>query len=345
MKIAVIGGGSWGTALAGLLGEKGHPVKLWIYENELVEILRETRENTYYLSGYTLPKTVTFSNSVPEVVHQADFVIIVVPSHVLRRVLSLFPRDINRQAIIVSATKGIEIDSLKRMSEIIRESLPEEMAARVAVLSGPSFATEVSQHLPTTVVLASEREEIAKKAQVLFNTPFFRTYTNTDLIGVELCGALKNVMAIAAGAADGLGFGNNTKAALITRGLAEMSRLGMALNANPLTFSGLSGMGDLILTCTSSMSRNYSTGFKLGQGNSLADIIAGRKTVAEGINTTRSSYQLSHTLGIDMPIIEKVFSILFEGKRPKDAVRELMTRSLKNEFHHINIDIRDPDNG
>ncbi|MFC1850900.1 NAD(P)H-dependent glycerol-3-phosphate dehydrogenase [candidate division CSSED10-310 bacterium] len=334
-KIAVIGAGSWGTAITILLAAKGFRVSLWVYEPELLQTMKQKPENQLYFPGFPIEGKVDFSGDISEVVRGSGFIILVVPSHVLRQTLSTFKADIENDSIIVSATKGIEVQTLKRMTEVIGELVPQALQQRIAVLSGPSFAQEVAQKSPTTVVVASENEQVAQQVQLLFNTPHFRTYTNTDVVGVEIGGSLKNVIAIAAGTSDGLGFGNNTKAAILTRGLSEMTRLGAAMGANPLTFAGLSGMGDLILTCNSSLSRNYMTGYKLGKGSSLQEITASLRTVAEGINTTRSAYKLSHQVQVEMPIVDQVFSLLFEGKRPSLAVVELMKRKLKKEHRQI----------
>ncbi|MBN2383695.1 NAD(P)H-dependent glycerol-3-phosphate dehydrogenase [bacterium] len=335
LKITVVGAGSWGTALAILLAGKGFPVRLWVYETDLCQVMQSTRENLLFLPGFKLPANIEPINELAEAVSDSDFIILVVPSHVFRGVLSQMVPYIHPDSILVSATKGIENDSLARMSEIMIELLPETYHERIAILSGPSFAREVCQQTPTTVVVASKAVEVAERVQLLMTTPYFRTYTNNDIVGVEIGGALKNVIAIAAGTTDGLGFGANTKAALLTRGLAEMTRLGLALGANPLTFAGLSGMGDLILTCNSALSRNYTTGYKLGQGNSLEKIVTSMHMVAEGIKTTQSAYQLALRLGVEMPIIEQVHAILFENKKPELAVYQLMTRKLKRENHQI----------
>lgn len=334
-NIGIVGAGSWGTSLAILLGEKGYPVTLWVNEPELLENLKKNRENGFFLPGFSLPPSVSFSGNLEETVTSKGYVFFVVPSHVLRSIFTMCVTHISSETIIVSATKGIEISSLMRMSEVMVDIGGGPILDRIAVLSGPSFAVEVARKSPTTIVAAARDEEIAEKVQLLLTTPWFRTYTNNDVIGVEVGGSLKNVIAIAAGIVDGLGLGANTKAALLTRGLAEMTGLGTAMGGIPLTFSGLSGMGDLILTCNSSQSRNYTTGFKLGQGAKLSTITSSQNMVAEGINTTKSSFLLARRIGVEMPITEQVHAILFEEKSLHEAVRCLMTRKLKKEHQHL----------
>lgn len=334
-SVGIVGAGSWGTSLAILLGEKGYPVTLWVNEPELLENLRDKRQNDLFLPGITLPSSVSFSGNLAETVSDKGYVLFVVPSHVLREIFRQCVAHIPADAIIVSATKGIEISSLMRMSEVMIDVGGADVGERIAVLSGPSFAVEVARKSPTTIVAAANDEGIAEKVQLLMTTPWFRTYTNTDIIGVEVGGSLKNIIAIAAGVVDGLGLGANTKAALLTRGLAEMTRLGTAMGGMPLTFAGLSGMGDLILTCNSPLSRNYSTGFKLGQGAKLSTIAASQTMVAEGINTTKSAFLLARRIGVEMPITEQVHAILFEEISPHEAVRNLMTRKLKQEHQHL----------
>lgn len=330
-KIAVVGAGSWGTTLADLLAKKGHQVTLWAYEKELVSAMQAQRENSLYLPGIRLADTLNFTGSLAEAVHDKELLLFVVPSQVVRAVLLEAVHHISADAVIVSASKGIEVESLKLVSQIYQESLPEELYRTFAVLSGPSFAREVAKEMPTAVVAAAADPLVAKKVQDIFNCRFFRVYTNSDVIGVELGGAVKNVIAIAAGITDGLGFGCNTRAALITRGLAEIARLGQALGARPETFSGLAGMGDLVLTCTGDLSRNRSVGMQLGQGRTLADILADMRMVAEGVKTTESTCLLAWKLGIEMPIAFKVHEILYSNRPARDAVIELMSRDLKAE--------------
>ncbi|MCM0080822.1 NAD(P)-dependent glycerol-3-phosphate dehydrogenase [Geomonas sp. Red32] len=330
-KVAVIGAGSWGTTLADLLSKRGHQVTLWAYEPELVEEMRTTRENSMFLPGIKLHEKLSFTNELAEAYRGCTMVLCVVPSQLVRRVMggsvSLIPTD----AVFVSASKGIEVDTLDTVSQIYQEILPPELYARFAALSGPSFAREVALEMPTAVAAAAESEEIARRVQEAFTTSFFRVYRNDDVTGVELGGAIKNVIAIAAGISDGLGFGCNTRAALITRGLAEMTRMGIAMGAQASTFAGLAGMGDLVLTCTGDLSRNRSVGIQIGQGRKLSEILGEMRMVAEGVKTTESAYNLARKLKVEMPIIEKMYQMLYEDKPAREAVLELMTRNLKAE--------------
>lgn len=330
-NIGVIGAGSWGTTLADLLAKKGHEVTLWAYEPELVGEMATTGVNSLFLPGIRLSSKLRFTNSLEEAVAGKGVLLCVAPSQVVRGVITTALPAIPADAVIVSASKGIELDTLKTVSQVYEELLPEALFRRFAVLSGPSFAREVAQEMPTAVVAAAADERVAAFVQKVFTTTLFRVYTNPDIMGVELGGAIKNVIALAAGISDGLGFGNNTRAALITRGLAEMTRLGRALGASRETFAGLAGMGDLVLTCTGDLSRNRTVGMKLGQGMSLSAILGEMRMVAEGVKTTESARNLARRLGVDMPITEKVYSILYEGKPARDAVVELMTRDLKAE--------------
>jgi glycerol-3-phosphate dehydrogenase (NAD(P)+) len=329
--IGVIGAGSWGTTLADLLAKKGHSVTLWAYEPELVDEMTTTGVNGMFLPGIRLSSRLAFTNSLEEAVAGKALLLFVVPSQVVRGVITRLLPAIPPDAVIVSASKGVELGTLKTVSQVYEELLPEALYRRFAVLSGPSFAREVAQEMPTAVVAAAADEKIAAFVQKVFTTTLFRVYTNTDIVGVELGGAIKNVIALAAGISDGLGFGYNTRAALITRGLAEMTRLGRAMGARSETFAGLAGMGDLVLTCTGDLSRNRTVGMKLGQGMSLSAILGEMRMVAEGVKTTESARDLARRLGVDMPITEKVYSILYEEKTPRDAVVELMTRDLKAE--------------
>ena len=330
-KIAVIGAGSWGTTLADLLAKKGHEVTLWAYEPELVEEMTRTRVNTLFLPGISLCAGLTFTNSLQEAIAGKELVLFVVPSQVLRHVLTAGIPSLSDNVVIVSASKGIERGTLLLVSQIYEEMLPAPLFERFAVLSGPSFAREVAQEMPTAVVAAAKNPAIAQKVQNTFSTGFFRVYTNNDINGVELGGAIKNVIAIAAGISDGLGFGSNTRAALITRGLREISRLGRAMGAQPATFAGLAGMGDLVLTCTGDLSRNRTVGIKLGEGRSLPDILGEMRMVAEGVQTTESAYYLAERLNVTMPILAAVYRILYQDTSARDAVMELMTRDLKAE--------------
>ena len=331
MKIGVIGAGSWGTTLADLLASKGFPVALWAYEHDLVERMQVNHENDLYLPGFTLSENLSFTNDVAAAVAGKDLVLFVPPSQVLRLLLKQALPHFAENAIIVSASKGIENDTLLPMSDIFAELLPEALQKRTAYLSGPSFAKEVAQRMPTAVSVASADADLAEQVQQVFSTDVFRVYSNSDVIGVELGGALKNVIALAAGVSDGLGYGYNTRAALITRGLAEITRIGVALGAEPLTFAGLAGMGDLVLTCTGDLSRNRTVGFELGQGRSLDEILNEMHMVAEGVKTTLSAYQLSAKLGVEAPLIEQMYEILYNNKEARKAVNDLMDRELKPE--------------
>jgi len=330
MHIAVLGAGAWGTTLADLLCRKGFPVRLWAREEEVVRSIREKRENTLFLPGANLCPELAADQDPGRVLDQAEMVLVVVPSQFLRASLTELRGLLPENPVIVCASKGIELDTLEPMSVVVAEAL-EGMNPRYAVLSGPSFAREVSQGMPTSVTLGCVDRELGRTLQEVFSTAFFRVYTSDDFRGVELGGAVKNVMAIAAGISDGLGFGHDARAALITRGLAEMSRLGLAMGAQAKTFMGLSGMGDLVLTCTGDLSRNRQVGLKLGQGQKLAAIIAGTRSVAEGVKTTKSVFDLSKKLGVELPITEQVYRILYEDKDPAQAVKDLMARSLKHE--------------
>jgi len=330
-KIGIIGAGAWGTALALLLADKGHDIALWMYEKDLAEETRRDRENRVYLPGFVLPANITVTPSLDEAVRDRLFVLSVVPSHTVRAVSSQLAPYLADNAVIVSASKGIEIETLMPLSDVLRETLPSKFHNRLCFLSGPSFAREVALKLPTAVALASYDREAGNLVQKLMSTPYFRVYTNPDVIGVELGGSIKNVIAIAAGVLEGLGFGYNTMAALLTRGLSEMSRLGTALGADPRTFSGLAGMGDLVLTCTGGLSRNRTLGVRLGKGEKLDDILKSAKTVAEGVKTAKAARELARKNGIDMPIVEEIYKILYEGKDPLQATKDLMGRELKGE--------------
>jgi glycerol-3-phosphate dehydrogenase (NAD(P)+) len=330
--IGVVGAGSWGTTLAHLLADKGYHIDIWVYEPELAEIIALQHENPFYLPGHKISTNINPSNSLEKVVSGKRLVLMAVPSHVYRNVAQEVLEYLQIKAIIVSVTKGIENKSLLTMSGIWREILPPSKAVELATLAGPSFASEVIQKVPTAVTVASCHLETARWLQRIFHTDYFRAYSSTDEIGVELAGAIKNVIAIAVGICDGLGLGYNARAALITRGLSEMSRLGVKMGADPLTFSGLSGLGDLALTCTGDLSRNRTVGLELGQGKTLQDILNEMRMVAEGVKTTKSVYQLAQREHIDMPICKNVYEILYEDKPCVEAVQELMRRSLKDEL-------------
>ncbi|NNK02603.1 MAG: NAD(P)-dependent glycerol-3-phosphate dehydrogenase [Desulfatitalea sp.] len=332
LRIGVVGGGSWGTALAGLLAGKGYAVDWWIFEKDLCTQVRAQRENAEFLPGVQLPDTLYPTNELSDVVGGKDLVLIVVPSHVMRDVSMRINECLATHAVVVSASKGIENNTLKTMSNVLLETLPGLDALRLAVLSGPSFAREVALGMPTVVTVASQSNQCAEMVQQVFSTTTFRVYTNTDVLGVELGGAVKNVIAIASGMVDGLGLGLNTRAALITRGLTEIRRLGRAMGADPLTFFGSAGMGDLVLTCTGDVSRNHTVGMKIGQGIPLEKVLGRMRMVAEGVKTARSVYNLSLQLAVEMPIVHAVYRILYEGLSPREAAVQLMTRDLKSEL-------------
>lgn len=331
MRIGVIGAGSWGTTLANLLAKKGLDVMLWVYEQDLALRLKKNRVNDLYLPDFKLSERLAYTSALDEVIIDRQALVLVPPSQVMRAVMSRIASRLKTDCLLISASKGIENDSLLTMSEVLTEVFGADSASRSAFLSGPSFAKEVAAELPTAVAVAAEDNSLAGKVQDLFSTDYFRVYTNPDVMGVELCGALKNVIALAAGVSDGLGFGYNTRAALITRGLVEMARLGRAKGAKLETFSGLAGMGDLVLTCTGDLSRNRTVGMELGRGRSLEEILGKMRMVAEGVKTTLSAYQLGRRLKVDMPITNQMYEILYAGKEPRQAVNDLMMRNLKPE--------------
>ena len=327
--IAVLGAGSWGTTLADLLARKGaDEVRLWAFEPEIVDAVNREHQNPVFLAGVPLATNLRAFADPCEAVSGAAVVVSAPPSHVLRQVLGRLREAVRPGALVISATKGIENDSLALMSEIVGECLSD---VRFAALSGPSFALEVARGQPTAVVAAARDQAAARDAQRVFATPSFRVYSNDDVVGVELAGALKNVIAIAAGILEGLGLGHNPRAALITRGLAEITRLGVAMGADPLTFAGLAGMGDLVLTATGGLSRNRGLGLALARGETFEAYRAAHRSVAEGANTSRAGAALAKRMGVEMPITQQVCDVLFGGKPPRDAVPELMTRELKSE--------------
>ncbi len=330
MRVAVVGAGSWGTAAAVLLASKGLSIRLWARRREQAEELRERRENRLYLPGVELPPGLAVTGELEEALEGTEVVVLAVPSHglreVARRLIPLLPAG----STVVSLTKGLEEGSLLRMSQVLEEEGLDPR--RIAVLTGPCLAIEVAQGLPTACVSASVSHEVAARVQAVFSAPSFRVYTNPDVVGCELGGAVKNVIAIAAGVADGLGYGENAKAALITRGLAEMARVGVSLGGNPLTFSGLAGMGDLVATCISRKSRNRYVGEELGKGRSLQEILAGMRMVAEGVKTSRALLDLAARVGVEVPITREVVRILYEGGDPRESVASLMLRPPKAEL-------------
>lgn len=331
VRAAVIGGGSWGTALANVLAANGHDTLLWVHDAELVDEINLRHANPLFLPGIGLSPFLRCTADLSAALEGRELVLLVTPVQVMRGVLARAVELMQPDALVVNASKGIELDTLKTVSQICTEFFGDGFLDRYVALSGPTFAREVAEGLPSLIVAASRLESCARRVQAAFSNPSFRVYTNSDVIGVELGGAVKNVIAIAAGICDGLGFGHNARAALITRGLAEMNRLGLAMGAQAATFAGLAGMGDLVLTCTGDLSRNRTVGFKLGQGMRLKDILAEMRMVAEGVKTAESVYHLSRNLGVEMPIVEKAYRILHEDKPAREAVIELMARELKAE--------------
>lgn len=332
-KTAVIGAGSWGTALAIALtrSRQPHRIALWVFEADICELLRTKRVNDVFLPGFEMPREVEVTNDLGEALAGADIVLGVMPSGHARKLYEKMLPHLGPQMVFVSATKGLEPDSLERVTEILKKTVGVKFAPRVAALSGPSFAREVARGDPTAVVIASPDAELAQLVQDEFSGPTFRLYTNDDVAGVELGGAVKNVIAIAAGVCEGLGFGYNTTAALITRGLAEMTRLALALGGRRETLAGLAGMGDLVLTCTGGLSRNRTVGVELGKGRKLQDIIGSMRMVAEGVSTTAATMQLARRMKVEMPITEQMYAVLYEGRAPREAIRDLMERRLKQE--------------
>jgi len=332
MKIGVVGAGSWGTALANLLALKGFKIDLWVFEKEVKDQIETSRENAVFLPGVSLSNHIRPSNDIGEVVGGKDLVLVVVPSHVMRETAGKMRKHISTETVIVSASKGIENKTHLTMSGVLKDILHDIPEDFFAVLSGPSFAREVVKKIPTVVAVASKDQKVAGMVQRVFAAPYFRVYTNNDMIGVELGGAVKNVIAIASGIIEGLGLGLNTRAALITRGLTEIRRLGLKLGANPRTFAGIAGVGDLVLTCTGDVSRNHTVGKKIGEGMKLTEILSEMRMVAEGVKTAKSVYNLSRKLGVEMPISHEVYHILYDDISPKEAVNRLMTRDLKQEL-------------
>jgi len=328
MRCAVIGAGAWGTALADMLACSGHTVRLWALEPGVAASINEHRENPIFLPGFPLARSLMATTDHRVALESAEFVVYATPSQHLRAVARSGVEHLSRSAVLAVASKGIEQTTLALMSDVVSE----EAARRpVVAISGPTFASEVAARQPTAIVAASLDSAAAHLAQDVMSSPVFRVYTHDDLVGVEVGGALKNVMAVATGILDGLGLGNNSRAALITRGLAEITRLGVALGANAATFAGLAGIGDLVLTCTGALSRNRAVGVELGQGKTLEQALAGKPTVAEGVTTTRSALALAEREGVEMPIAATVYRILFEGQSPKQAIPELMARGLRAE--------------
>jgi len=329
-QVTVLGAGGWGTALAILLHHNGHRVHLWEYFQDRAERLRSTRQNEIFLPGVTIPDEILITHRQEEALSDAGIVVFALPSHLMRQLVTGAASLMPAGALAVNVAKGLERGTLKRMSEVLAEELPE--GTPIVTLSGPSHAEEVSRGIPTAVVAAARSLPPGRRVQQAFMSAVFRVYTNDDLIGVELAGSLKNIIAIAVGICDGLGYGDNTKGALITRGLAEISRLGLSLGARQETFAGLSGMGDMITTCCSRHSRNRYVGEQIGKGRSLREVLDSMEMVAEGVNTADSGRALAHHTGVEMPITEQVYDVLFQEKDPREAVNDLMTRDPKPEM-------------
>lgn len=329
--ICIIGAGGWGIALAKLLADKGEQVTLWCHGQDNFQEIQRTRESSAYLAGITLPQAVRITRSLADAVADKFLIICAVPSHAVREVMARAAPHSFPESRIVCAAKGLEEDSLKTMGEVLSDVFGASQATRHAFLSGPTFALEVARGLPAAVTVAASSEKVAAEVQEILSTSNFRVYTARDVVGVQMGGVVKNIIAIAAGISDGLGLGQNARAALITRGLAEMTRLAVRMGADPLTLAGLPGLGDMILTCAGDLSRNRKVGLAIAHGQSLRDIAARTKTVAEGIRNTRSVFLLSRRIGVEMPIVEQMFCVLYEHKRASEAVRDLLLRSLKAE--------------
>ncbi len=333
-RIGVIGAGSWGTTLANFLAEKDFQVDLWVREEEVFRQIRDEKINKVFLPGAKLVDQLNPVRTFEEALDGKKLILLVIPSHFLREVLKNLKPYLTSGMSLMAATKGIENDSLMIMSQVVEDVIDSDYLADFAYIAGPSFAKEVYQKTPTAVTLACRDLAHGEKLQHLFHGPFFRVYLSNDLIGAQLGGALKNVIAIAAGISDGLNYGTNTRAALITRGLAEITRLGVAMGANPLTFSGMAGMGDLVLTCTGDLSRNRTVGLKIGRGMRIKEITNNMTMVAEGVKTSLSAYLLGKKMGVDMPITSQVYQILYEDKDPKEAVKYLLNRDLRLELEY-----------
>lgn len=334
-KIAVLGAGSWGTALAMVLNDNGHDVRLWTHQQAQADHINQTHQNEDYLPNVLLPKNLIAYTSLKDALHETTAIVFVLPTKAIRDVCRQVADVLDHSVTIIHGTKGIEPHSLKRVSEMMEEELPKEYYTDIVVLSGPSHAEEVSMKHPTTVTASSKTMQEAEKAQDLFINEHFRVYTSADMVGVELGGSLKNIIALGAGISDGLGYGDNAKAALVTRGLAEIARLGVAKGADPLTFVGLSGVGDLIVTCTSVHSRNWKAGNMLAKGMELDDVLKEMGMVVEGVLTTKAAFALAKKEHIEMPITIGLYHILFEGANPKDIVDQLMTRMRRHEMEDL----------
>jgi glycerol-3-phosphate dehydrogenase (NAD(P)+) len=327
----VIGAGSWGTALAAVAARNNNDVSLWARDEEVARSINASRSNAFYLQDFTLPENIRATSSIEEALDGADFAIVVVPSHAMREIVSRMRDQLRPEVILVGATKGVENGTLMRMSQVIADVLKARFEPRFVALSGPSFAREAMQGDPTAIVAASSEKAAGETIQRRLSSGSFRVYTNTDVVGVELGGAVKNVVAIASGVVRGLGLGHNSVAAIITRGLAEIVRLGVREGARASTMAGLAGLGDLVLTCTGDLSRNRRVGIEIGRGRRLEDILSDMREVAEGVMTARAIYEMSRNAGVEMPITESVYALLYEGKSAREAVTELMARPLKEE--------------
>ena len=335
MRVAVIGAGGWGTALSITAARAGREVRLWSRSAAVADEINSRRVNSAYLEGHALPAGVRATSDAGEALRGAELVILAAPSHATRELLEGLRGEFEPGAVVVSATKGVEVETGRRISEVVAEILGDEFASRFVCLSGPSFAREVAAGQPTAVVAASADEGLGRKVQCALSSPSFRVYTNPDVVGAELGGASKNVMALAAGMVAGLGLGANSVAALVTRGLAEMTRLALAEGARHETLMGLAGLGDLVLTCTGGLSRNRRVGYELGRGRALTDVLAGMREVAEGVRTTLAVRLLAARRGVEMPIAGEVHAVLYDGKPARAAVESLMARPLKDEFEGV----------
>jgi glycerol-3-phosphate dehydrogenase (NAD(P)+) len=334
-SIAVIGAGSWGTALAMVLADNGLKVNLWARRQEVVDEIQSSRTNSRYLPDVQLPETIVPTSNLEQAVKDQNRVLVVMPSVAFRDTMKLLSLYMHSDAKLIHATKGFDADSQVRMSQVIREEIPHLHPDHLAVLSGPSHAEEVSRRCPTTVVVASRNQSTAEEFQDLFMNSYFRVYTNPDVVGTELGGALKNIIALGVGLSDGLQFGDNAKAALMTRGLMEISRLGIKLGAAQMTFAGLAGIGDLIVTCTSKHSRNWRAGYQLGQGKTLDEVLSSMNMVVEGVNATKAAFLLASRHHVEMPITSAIYQVLFAGKSPRDAVEDLMGRGKTHEMEEV----------
>jgi glycerol-3-phosphate dehydrogenase (NAD(P)+) len=334
VSVGIIGSGAWGTTLALLLARKGIATTLWEHNSERATQMQRQRENNVFLPGLHFPDILQITSAIEGAVANKDLLLLVTPSQRMRENAQLLAPYLGAETLLVSASKGIEITSHKRMTEILAEEIPAAKR-RIATLSGPNLSREVAEEKPTAAVVAASEMEVAVQVRTLLSTSTFRVYSSKDVIGVEFGGALKNIIAICAGITEGLGYGENTKAAIMTRGLAEISRLGIAAGANPLTFLGLAGIGDLIATCSSPLSRNHQFGRRLASGEQLSDILASTRSVTEGVSTTQAALELARHYNVDMPITQQLSLVLFKGLHPSKAVQELMRRDLKGELEGI----------